>query len=179
MTRRPCATAVCLLFVISLVGCASTTPVDPASIPLPPSISGNTGKYMCPWTSDDVVAPWVEKGRLASAAAGIGSALGKEAGMRALEAVPFVGSWLGGKAGRAIGRKIAVQMAGGWDYIRETSDVSFDSFDDMSVYIYVKYSKTEHYRDVLKVARGIYPEFDDRYPRAVNKAINKARKGNA
>lgn len=168
-----------LLLLPLLAGCASSGAILPSQLTAPTPIEGNSGKYMCPWTSDDVVAPWVERCRKASAGARIGSFIGKELGSRALEQVPFVGGWLGGKAGKAAGRKVAVEIAGGWEYIRGTSDLSFDEFDDLAVYIFVKFSDTEHYAEVLKLASGIYPEFESRYQKALHEAARKTRKGDA
>lgn len=46
--------------------------------------------------------------------------------------VPLEGSLLGRRAGEATARKLAQQAAGGEAYMRETSDISFNSIDDMS-----------------------------------------------
>lgn len=159
----------CVLLVPLLAGCATAWP-DPATLTPPTPIDGNAGKYMSPYTKDDVVAPWVDKARNAAIGAAVGGYIGREAGVRALGMVPIVGGWLGDKAGNAAGRQIAIKLAGGWDYIRNTSDLSFEKFDDLAVYMYAKYSKSEHYREVFNAVKDIYPEFQNKYEPAVKKA---------
>lgn len=121
------------------------------------AIQDNSGEYMCPWTSDGVLADWVDKAINASTGASVGSAAGAYAGRKALENVPFLGSFLGSKVGEATGRKVALEAAGGHDYIRETSDLSFNSLETMARYIHAKYAGTSHFQEAVKAANEIYP----------------------
>ena len=75
---------------------------------IPEPIFGNEGRYMCPYTEDGVAARWVDKSLNAKVGSAIGTAAGRYAGQKALELIPFIGGWLGGKAGDAAGRKIAI-----------------------------------------------------------------------
>jgi hypothetical protein len=133
----------------------------------------NEGKYVCPYTQDGVVAEWVDKAINAKMGATIGKHVGAYAGQKALEQIPFIGGWLGGKAGEAAGRAIAIKACGGWDYIKSTSDISFDNIDDMSVYLYVKFSTNEHFQEVLQATWEIYPEMLKTYNNALIKAETK------
>lgn len=159
-------TAVALM---SMLSCASAPP-QPNELIAPSPIIGNSGKFMCPYTQDDVVALWVDKSVNAAMGATVGKTAGAFVGAKALEQVPFVGSLLGARAGEAIGRGIAVKACGGWDYIRETSDLSFNSLDDLAVWMYVTKSANEHYADVDKAIAGIYPKYRERFLAAIKSA---------
>jgi len=124
----------------------------------PEPIYGNTGKYMSPFTEDGTIAPWVEKSMAAAAGAGLGGAVGAYAGQKALEQVPFFGGLLGSMAGKAAGREIALSAAGGWDFIRANSDLSFNSLDDMARYLQAHHASHPQYAEVLKATYEIYPE---------------------
>jgi hypothetical protein len=150
---------------VLLTGCAATDPASSqaaapaaANLPVPEPIYGNTGQYFSPFTEDGTVTPWVEKALTASAGAGIGNAAGAYLGQKALENVPFVGGFLGGMAGKAAGREIALNVVGGWEYVKETSDLSFNSLEDMARYMAAKNSAHPQYADVLKATNGIYPD---------------------
>ena len=160
-----------LVALAMVAGCAMTpTMPSPSSIVAPEPIRGCSGRYMCPYTSDGVVAEWVDKGMHAKMGATIGKTAGAYAGQKAFEQIPFVGGILGSKVGEAAGRAIAIEACGGWDYIKKTSDLSFNSVDKLAVYLYAKYSTNEHYSQVLKATKEIYPDLEKRYYRAIQNA---------
>jgi len=84
--------------------------------------------------------------------------------------VPFIGGFLGSKAGDAVGRKVAIEASGGWEYIKETSDLSFNSLEDMAVWLYVTKSNNEHYQETFKAAGQIYPELNKIFYSAIKDA---------
>ena len=145
---------------------APTLP-PPANIAAPMPIADNSGKYMCPFTQDEVVASWVSKAISTKAGSSLGATAGAYAGQKVLEQVPFVGSFLGEKAGGYLGREIAIKMAGGWDNIKKTSDLSFNSVQDMAVWLYATKSASEHYQKVVDATGDIYPEFKEGYLAAI------------
>lgn len=121
-------------------------------------IHGNSGQYLCPWTSSGVVAPWMSKALANSdMGAAAGKALGSYAGTKAMENVPFIGRMLGEKLGEASGRSIALQAIGGEAYMRETSDLSFHTLGDMARYLQATYSSSAQYQQVIEAADEIYP----------------------
>jgi hypothetical protein len=157
-----------VVVVLALGGCATGPRMaSPAELKAPEPIAGNTGKYMSPFTEDGTVAPWVEKGRAASAGTAIGGAVGAEAGKQLLSAIPIFGGIVGQKVGEASGRAIALKMAGGEEYISQTSDMSFASVDDLAVYMYVTNSGHKDYEQVLHLTQQIYPELEERYVPAI------------
>lgn len=155
-----------------LSGCATTAVPfpTPAQVSAPMPLQNNTGKYLAPYTTDGVVAEWVDKAVKAKMGSAIGGHIGAYAGQKALEQIPFLGGMLGEKAGAAIGREVAVGAAGGWESIKKSSDLSFETVDDLAVWMYAKHSQNEHYKDVLAATQGIYPELLQRYDAAIRAA---------
>ena len=140
------------------------------SVPIP--IEGNSGRYMCPFTQDKVMAGWtdmaisIKLGQTTGAVVGTvgGAYLGKELG----ENLPipfggFIGGILGGavgkKAGSSVGGKIGLEAAGGMENVRRTSDLSFNSLGEMAHYLRATHSNHEHFKLVLEITGEIYPEF--------------------
>lgn len=154
----------------------SAAPMD-SGVPAPGSVApqgviyGNSGKYLCPFTEDGVTAKWVDKAVNAKAGGAVGGALGTYAGQKALEQVPFVGGWLGSAVGKKAGREVAILASGGWGYIKETSDLSFESLDQMAAYLLTTNSQHPQYAQILNATYEIYPEFREAYARVA------ARKG--
>ncbi|MBN2563889.1 MAG: hypothetical protein JXQ75_23485 [Phycisphaerae bacterium] len=162
----------CLLsvIVIAILATGCMTVPKPTEVRVPSPIQGNSGKYMCPFTSDNTVAEWVDKGVAARFGSAVGGTVGAYAGSQALKQVPFIGGMLGDAAGKSIGRKIAIDSAGGWDYIKSTSDLSFNSVDDLAVYIYARHSSRKDYNNVFKLTSEIYPDLQKRYLKAIQNA---------
>ncbi len=129
----------------------------------------NQGKYLSPYTSDDVLAEWVNSAINANIGAtvgtGVGAAAGAYVGEKALEQVPFVGSFLGGavgaEIGKSVGRETAISASGGWEAIRASSDRSFDDIHSMARYLREKYGHTGNFSDAMDATRQIYPELAD------------------
>ncbi len=128
----------------------------------------NAGRYMSPWTSDGVLAEWVNMTidtQVGEAAGGaVGAVAGAAAGRRALRNVPgggFLGGMVGAQAGKATGREIALQAAGGMDHVRATSDMSFDSLEDMARYLRAMHGNDPNFNDAINAANRIYPGLKD------------------
>lgn len=133
-------------------------------------IPNSSGRYLSPYTSDGVFAEWVNRTVDGRTGAAVGGAVGAYAGQRAMESVPFVGGFLGSQAGAAAGRRVAMEAAGGESFMRESSDLSFNSLDDMAQWMYLTHSDHPHYEDALKAAQDVYPELKQIYPRAASRA---------
>lgn len=168
-----------LLAITLVTGCSIApaplaTPEEMATLNITP-IDGNSGKFMSPITSDGVPAEWVDNAINAKMGAGIGSAVGALAGQKLLENVPFIGGFLGEKVGNAAGRAIAIKAAGGEEFIRESSDLSFNNLNDLSVYLYATYGNNENYKDVLSAASEIYTDLKKTNYQALRLASNKVK----
>ncbi|WBU41200.1 carboxyl-terminal protease-like protein [Marinobacter alkaliphilus] len=128
----------------------------------------NNGQFMSPYTSDGVLAEWVNLANNASMGATAGSAAGAMAGAyaanKALDFVPFglgglVGGAVGSELGKSGGREAAISASGGWEAIKSASDQSFDSLPNMARYLRQKYGTTANFTDAMRAATQIYPEF--------------------
>lgn len=163
-------TIAAIALALALGACASAPRLAmPNQLTAPKPIIGNTGKYMSPYTEDGTVAAWVEKGRNASAGASMGGFLGAQAGQKVAENIPFIGGLLGQSIGESAGRAIAVKMAGGEEFIRANSDLSFNSLEELAVYMYATNSAHKDFDEALKLTQEIYPELKTAYyPALVN-----------
>lgn len=128
----------------------------------------NQGEYMSPYTSDGVLAEWVNMGSSADIGGSVGSGVGAAAGSmiadKALESVPFgsvIGGIFGSKVGEEMGREAGISASGGWENIRATSDRSFDSLTDMARYLAQKYGNEPTYGDAMQVTLQVYPELQN------------------
>jgi len=150
-----------ILLLTFLSGCATTLPQ--ASLPAPTALvepiprEDSQGKYLSPYTSDDVVAPWVEKGMSAR----VGGVAGSLAAQKVLESVPLAGLFAN-KVGSSIGRAAALELVGGVKFMRSSTDLSFDNLEDMVVYTYVRHSGHVDYDRVIKLVGDIYPEYKEK-----------------
>ncbi|CAH0280988.1 hypothetical protein SRABI118_03776 [Massilia sp. Bi118] len=157
-----------ITLALLLSACASAPRMAaPTALRAPTPIMGTTGKFMSPYTEDGTVAAWVEKGRSASAGAGIGGFVGAQAGQKLASNIPFVGGMLGQAVGESAGRAVALKMVGGEEFIRANSDMSFNNIDDLAVYMYVKNSSHKDFAEALKLTQDIYPELKTRYAQAI------------
>lgn len=154
----------------------------------PEPIPDSSGKYVSPFTSEGVVAKWVDDGMKAQLAEGAGQAVGgavgqiagAEIGSRVLgQLIPggaLLGSLLGGMIGQAAGDELggqagkAIALAGGEEKMRESSDLSFNSAEELAIWMYANHSQSEHYAQVLEFASVVYPELKNGYDGALRGA---------
>ncbi len=121
-------------------------------------INNSSGLFLSPITSDGVVAEWVEKSVNVGLGSSLGGAAGAYAGQKALENVPFVGGLLGQRMGAAAGRRAALQSVGGEAYMRETTDISFNSIQDMARWLKQEHGTHPRLSEILSATNKIYPE---------------------
>ena len=129
----------------------------------PQPIEGNSGKFMSPFTSDGVTAGWVTKAMQVKASGQVGSAVGEMAGQQLMQNIPFIGGFLGNSAGKALGRSVAMNSIGGEAFLKESSDLSFNSLEDMAAYMYAHHSAHPEYKAIVGATNGIYPDFQAVY----------------
>lgn len=127
-------------------------------------ISNNSGRYMSPYTSDGVVAEWVNKAINNQMGSAAGSAVGGMAGAavanKALENIPgggLIGGFFGSKAGKAVGNQVADDVSGGDAYRRQTSDLSFHSLHDMAAWLVSEHGNKANFGEVVNATNEIYP----------------------
>lgn len=170
-----------LVFIVFLAvilsACASAPQqkwAAPHQLTAPIPTEGNSGEFMSPYTTDGVLTEWVDKAVNAKMGSAVGGAAGAYAGRKLAENVPLFGSMIGKKIGDKLGREVAIKMSGGEEFIRESSDVSFASLEDMAVWMYVNHSSHAHFQDALKSTWEIYPDFQQIYPVAIANASANA-----
>jgi hypothetical protein len=129
-------------------------------------IQGNGGKYMSPFTTDGTTAGWITKSMQVKGTAQIGSMAGAYAGQKVMGSVPFVGGYLGKKAGQKIGREVALSSIGGEEFLKSSSDQSFDSPQEMVDFIKANYSDREDLQKILQAVYAIYPDVQEAWPLA-------------
>ena len=136
------------------------------------------GDYISPYRSDGTLTDWARKGIGSAAGAAVGNLIGDEIGDRAAGALASKvpgGAMLGGLFGRAAKKKAqetaAVLAVGGWDYIKETSDLSFDSASDLAVYLHLNHAGVDpDFALAVSAAMGVYPRLVGAYEPAVERA---------
>lgn len=129
----------------------------------PEPILDNSGAYFAPYTQDDTIAEWVDIGLKAAGMKEVGGAVGQEAGRAVGQGAGggvggLIGAIAGKESGKKAGRERAVTMAGGWEKIKETSDISFNSLEDLAAWLYATKSRRDDYQDVMALVRQIFPE---------------------
>lgn len=152
--------------LLQLAACAPRV-ARPEQLTAPEAIQDNSGEYLCSITQDKTLAEWSDKMAKVGLASSIGSTAGALAGQQVLKQVPFVGGMLGEWAGKTIGRRIAIESAGGMDFIKTSSDLSFNSQQDLALYLYITYFDGDHYNEAVKAAMALYPELKTSYVQSI------------
>lgn len=69
-----------------------------------------------------------------------------------------------------------IDEIGGWERIRETSQFSFDSLTDYSLYLHAEFQGTDEYRTMLSAAIVIYPKLERAHGKTIEKAYRNLQK---
>lgn len=149
-----------------------------AEIVAPTPRDDTQGMFLSPYRSDGALADWAKKAISATAGAAVAGAAADKAtdsAVNQLAAKVPGGAIVGGlfkkKAKDKAKEMGAVTAVGGWDYIRKTSDISFDSADDLAVYMHATHSGADaEFAKALGAAFSVYPTLKDAYEPAVRNA---------
>lgn len=144
-------------------------------VPAPQPLTNKSGKYFVPYNAKGELTEWASKAFNAQAGAAVGAKVGEKAGQALASKVPF-GGMLAGAAknkGKELGALAAV---GGLEFIRSSSEFSFNKLDDYIVYLHVKHSSSPGYAQALATAMSIYPELEKNYNPALKRAYESAAK---
>lgn len=165
----------------------STEGLPPAAALLAPTpIAGATGKYMSPISASGEPAAWVARAVTAANASGVGAVAGnmatdklaEQASAKLASMVPVPGlGMLAGRATKAVaasaGKGIAAQAYGGEAFVKSSSDQSFNTVQELAIYLYVNHSGRADYANLLKATATVYPDFQASYQPAVQSASLK------
>ncbi len=143
-------------------------------ITAPTPAAGTKGKYFLPYDADGKLTEWANKTFSTQVGAAVGAKAGEEAGKQLASKVPFGGlaSGLMKKKGKEMG---AVAAIGGTEFIKKTSAVSFNSLDDLAVYMHVKHGGSGDYAQDLAAAMAVYPSLETGYDAAIRSAYQRAQ----
>lgn len=153
---------------------SAAVPATPASA-ASGAIEGTAGLYMSPFTSDGVTAGWITKSLQVKAAGQIGAMAGNYLGQKAMENVPFVGGFLGKKAGEAMGRQMALSAIGGEEFLRSSSDLSFNTPQALVDWTMGNYGTREDITQVMQAVIAIYPDVQTPYLIAAQKMAREKK----
>jgi len=162
----------------------SPTPnASPEQINAPSPVAGNAGRYKSPYTGGGSIAAWAQKRDAGSdngsdIAGAIGGSVGQQVANKALDFVPFgLGSMLGKNAGESVARSATSQTIVATlptaEEIAASSDLSFSTAEDLSLFMYAKYSRDADYPRVLALTMQVYPEMQIAYASAIEKAAQE------
>ncbi|MDZ7684651.1 MAG: hypothetical protein U5O39_06285 [Gammaproteobacteria bacterium] len=138
-------------------------------------IEGSGGKFVLPFDDAGNLTPWAEKALSAKVGSRVGEEVGNKAAGAIASKVPF-GGFMAKAAKNKAKETGAVIAIGGWDYIKETSAMSFDDLEDYSVYLHHEFNGLPGYEEALAAAMAVYPELEKRHDRYVKRAYRDARK---
>ena len=156
--------------------------VSPDATPQVPKPREDTeGKYISPYRSDGTLAAWAEKAIGSGAGAAVGNLAGKELEKAATKELAgkipggaALGGLFGRKAKKTLAETAAVKAVGGWDFIKESSDLSFDSTMDLAVYLHVTYAGVDpDFAKAVGAAMGVYPRLVGAYEPAIKRAYGR------
>lgn len=141
----------------------------------PTPLANSAGAYVLPYNNSGAMTEWAMKTLNVQVGALAGEKAGEMAGNALASKVPFGGLLSGAakKKGKEMG---AVAAVGGMEFIKKTSDQSFNNLDDYAVHLHVKYSGQGGYSQALAAAMAIYPALETSYEPAIKHAVDQAVK---
>jgi len=139
----------------------------------PAPLADKTGKYFAPYDANGALTAWAQKAIEATA----GSVVGEKAGGMAVNAVGGVipGAGLLSPFAKKKGKEAGAQAAvGGAKFIKSSSAYSFNSGDDLAVFVHAKFANSANYKQALMATVSVYPELETTFEPAIKAAYAKA-----
>ena len=147
---------------------------QPDQLTVAEPLTNGSGKYFLPYTADGVITDWIDKGIELEMGANIGTLIGVGLANEVLTEIPVFGAMIGKSIGDRIGKEAAINAIGGMEYIRKTSDFSFQEIDKFAVFLYAKHATHKDYKRVFEVTVMVYPELKAAYYSAIVEASKEA-----
>lgn len=142
----------------------------------PAPLADNSGAFLSPYRCDGTPTEWSNKAMTTGASAAAG---GMVAGQAAAK-VPFVGGFFKKKAQDMGAQTAAVAAAGGMEFIKSASDMSFNSADELAVYLQARHAALDpDFAKRVSAAMAIYPALKANYTKAVQTAADAAKAADA
>ena len=146
-----------------------------AELEVPEPAEGNTGEFYFPYMQSGYLTPWAEKALSAQIGAEV-SGRAADGAINSLASRVPLGGLLASRAKGKAKETGAVIAIGGWDFIRENTDTSFNSLADLSVYMHSEFNGEADYEQALAAAMALYPELERSHERAIDNAYKQARR---
>ncbi|HVT72339.1 MAG TPA: hypothetical protein VHD61_04330 [Lacunisphaera sp.] len=152
----------------SAVAGAAAAEAPPAPV-APEALTDSSGKFFLPFDAKGNLTGWANKAVSGAVGSAVGAKAGEKAGSMLAAKVPFGGLLAMGtkKKGQELG---AVAAMGGADFIRKSSSYSFNSLEDLSLYLHLNCSNNADYVKGFAAAMALYPELEKTYEATVRKA---------
>jgi hypothetical protein len=175
---------VLLCCVAFLGGCASHQRrgriLSLEQITAPEPVQGNTAQYMCPYSRDGKFTVWMLAAMDATTARETERPMPD--GDRQPPSGPPPEHRRTGNTAEAVARDAKRQHAaahrgGGFEFIRDHTELSFSSADDLCLYLYAKHSHDAGYGQVFDYMAALYPDMGRRCPEALRKASSGSDEG--
>ncbi len=150
---------------------AATNPAAATAGPVAPTPHlDNSGKFYLPYDANGQLTPWANKALGAQIGAAVGAKAGEKAGQMAASKIPFAGGLLAmgaKKKGKELG---ALAALGGPEFIKQSSSISFDRLEDLSLYLHLNFSASADYVKGFAAAMALYPELAKNYEATIKQA---------
>lgn len=146
-----------------------------AELDVPEPAEGNTGEFYFPYSQSGYLTPWAEKALNAQIGAQV-SGRAADGAIDSLASKVPLGGFLANRAKGKAKETGAVIAIGGWDFIRENTDTSFNSLADLSVFMHSEFNGEPDYEQALAAAMALYPELERGHERAIDNAYKQARR---
>jgi hypothetical protein len=134
----------------------------------PAPIATNKGKYLLPYKANGEMTEWAGKALNVEVA----KLAGEKAGDAVASKIPF-GGFASGLIKKKTKEVAAVTALGGMNFLKSTSELSFDSLNEYAVYLHVRHSTDANYKEVLAAAMALYPDLEGRFDGAVKEAYQQ------
>lgn len=146
-----------------------------AELDVPEPVAGNSGEFYFPYLQSGYLTPWAEKALSAQIGAEV-SGRAADGAINSLASRVPLGGLLASRAKGKAKETGAVIAIGGWDFIRENTDTSFNSLADLSLYMHSEFNGEADYEQALAAAMALYPELERGHERAIDNAYKQARR---
>lgn len=146
---------------------AAAAPAEPVA---PAPVADKGGKFFLPFDEKGELTPWANKAIGAQVGAAVGAKAGEKAGSMLASKVPLAGGLLAmgaKKKGKELGALAAV---GGTDFVKSSSALSFNSIQDLALYLHLNCSSNADYIKGFAAAMAIYPDLEKTYESTVKGA---------
>lgn len=152
-----------------VVAGATSAPAEPVA---PTPLTDKSGKFFLPYDDEGKLTEWANKAVGAQVGAAIGAKAGEKAGSMLASKVPLAGGLLAMGAKKKAKEMGAMAAVGGAKFVKESSSFSFNTLQDLALYMHVNCAGNEDYVKAFAATMAIYPDLEKTYEATVKKAYS-------